>query len=161
MRELGPLTPEFLALGEKPLALEERWHIDGLQPPYSLGYSHRFIAVTTTTKNVTSYINRHENPRVQRWKMLIVSAWRCSFSRCITTDRGRAFTTEEIHESVPDPRRWIPVCRCQTTTGTWIMEKVNRFLLSVTTIVYNGNPHHWGALCNKHRISHNYLDQQK
>ena len=47
-----PITEERMAPDTRPMALGDRWHIDGLYLPESFGYDHLLVATDVATKYV-------------------------------------------------------------------------------------------------------------
>ena len=71
-----PLTKERMAPDERPPALRDRWHINGLHVPVSEDYDHLLVArdVATKPEILMEIIRRFGIPPKE-----------------VTTDRGRAF----------------------------------------------------------------------
>lgn len=94
-RKGRPLTKEKLAPDQRPRVLGGRWHIDGVLLPQSGEYDHLMVATDVATKYVIIKEARGETADAAK-DILMEIIRRFGRPQEITTDRGRAFISEQF-----------------------------------------------------------------
>jgi len=137
-----PLTPEVMAPDIRPLALGDRWHIDGLYLGPSLGYDHLMVATDVATKYVVLTRAKGETAEAASDILMEISS-RFGRPRQVTTDRGRDFIS----------RLFMTVCgnlfidfkpvAVKQPQANGMVERVNKTVLHIIQAFCNGDKTKW------------------
>ena len=142
-RKGRPLTKEKLAPDERPMVLGGRWHIDGIILPPSNDFDHLIVATDVATKYVIIRPSKGETAEAANGILMDIIR-RFGRPQEITTDRGRAFICELMMNACKGLfLKFKPVAVGQPQADG-IVERVNRTLSDVASIVAKGNGSQWG-----------------
>ena len=129
-----PLTKEVLAPDQRPMTFGERWHVDGLQLPESLGYDHLLVAVDAATKYVVLTPSKGETAQAATSILLEISN-RFGPPREVTTDRGRAFMSNQFMTACGGLNIVFKPVAVKQPQANGMVERVNRTLIQVAKAI--------------------------
>ena len=147
-RKGRPLTRERMAPDERPPALGDRWHIDGLHLPVSEDYDHLLVATDVATKYVILKPCKGETAEAAG-EILMEITRRFGKPREVTTDRGRAFMSEifmKVCEKFLIVFKPVGVGQPQ---ADGMVERVNQTLTHLASIICKGDGNTWAKYVNE------------
>jgi len=136
------LVDEKLAPDVRPIALNDRWHIDGLQLPPAKGYDHLMVAVDAATKYVILEKSAGETAQAASDILMDIA---CRFGRPkeVTTDQGRAFVSELFLETCRMLFVKYKPVGVKQPQANGMVERVNRTIIQIATSVCKGKGDQW------------------
>jgi len=137
-----PRTKETLDPDERPTALGDRWHIDGLQLRPSMGYDHLMVATDVATKYVILMKADGESAQAATDILMEITS-RFGPPRMVTTDQGRAFMSRLFMEACRDLLIRFKAVGVGRPQANGMVERVNRTLTEIGTLVCNGDDEFW------------------
>ena len=140
-----PITAEVLAPDERPAALGERWHIDGIAMEPSNGFDHVIAAVDVATKYVILVKSAGET-RQAADEVLREIIRRFRPPGQITTDRGRAFFSETFMAACHGLGIQFKPVAVKQPQANGMIERMNRTIEEVATIQCDGDSLKWPEL---------------
>jgi len=137
-----PLVPEVMAPDERPIALGDRWHIDGLQLPLSEGFDHLMVAVDAATKYVILTKCLGETSRAATDTLMEISS-RFGRPKQVTTDRGRAFMSNLFMAACQALFIQFKPVAVKQPQANGMVERVNRTIIQIAKTVCKGDGSQW------------------
>jgi len=137
-----PLTPEKMAPDERPLALGDRWHIDGLKLDLSHDYDHLFVATDAATKYVVLLRSKGETAESAK-EILMDITTRFGRPREVTTDRGKAYMCKLFMDACRALSINFKPVAVKQPQANGAVERVNQVLISMASILCKGKGEDW------------------
>ena len=137
-----PITEEHMAPDDRPMALGDRWHIDGLYLPESFGYDHLLVATDVATKYVVLNKSLGETAQAVTDLLMEIST-RFGPPKQVTTDQGRANMSNLMMQACHDLFIKFKPVGVKRPQANGMVERVNRTIKEVATTVCKGNQEIW------------------
>jgi len=131
-----------MAPAERPMALGDRWHIDGLHLPLSMECDHLLVATDVATKYVI--LNKSKGETAQAATDLLMEiVTRFGPPKSVTTDQGSANMSHLFQIACHDLAIKFTNVGVKRPEGNGAVERVNKTIQEVATAFCGGRQDVW------------------